>query len=131
MSAVMQDIDTASVSVLDMVADAEALRNRIIGGRPGDRITYWVGLLARDRDAQASSLLPERRAALHMTATAVMRFAEAKWVYLLQQRVAPDCCAYIAVVRHRPRSVALPPMTRRRLPQRDRALTALLGGAAA
>ena len=129
MSAGLQPI--ASAAVMDIVPDANTLCERVLNGRPGERILYWIGLLARDRDTLASSLPSARRAELHITADAAMRLAEAGWVHLLQQRVAPDCCAYLAVVRPRPRTLAQPMITRRRLSQTDRALALMLGGAAA
>ena len=131
MTAEMQPIAPASAALMDIVPDANTLWERVLSGTPGEQIPYWIGLLARDRDTLASSLPPARRAELHITADAAMRLAETGWVHLLQQRVAPDCCAYLVVIRPRPRNVALPRITRRRLPQRDRALASLLGGAAA
>ena len=115
----------------ELMPNANALCERVLNGRPGERILYWTGLLARDRDALASSLPVAQREDLHITAEAAMRLAEAGWVHLLQQRVDPDGCSYLAVIRPRPRSMALPRITRRRIPQRDRALAGLLGGAAA
>ena len=115
----------------DFVPDANSLHERVLSGVPGERITYWIGLLARDRDSLASSLPRERREELHITANAAMRLAEAGWLHLLQQRVAPDCCAYIAVVRPRPRNVPLLPITRRRRSQHEQTMATLLGGAAA
>lgn len=131
MNAGLQPIASASAAMMDIVQDANTLCERVLNGQPGERIPYWIGLLARDRDTLASSLPPARRAELHITADAAMRLAEASWVHLVQQRVAPDCCAYITVVRQRPHSVAPLRITRRRLPQRNRALATLIGGAAA
>ena len=115
----------------DLVPDANTLCERVLSGVPGERIAYWIGLLARDRDTVASSLPPARQTELNITADAAMRLAEAGWVHLMQQRVAPDCCAYIAVVRPRPRTLAQPVITRRRLSPADRAMALMLGGAAA
>lgn len=119
------------VASYDLVQDANTLCERVLNGVPGERIAYWIGLLARDRDTLASSLPPARQAELNVTADAAMRLAEAGWVHLLQERISEGSCAYIVVIRERPRTLAQPVITRRRLSHADRAMALMLGGAAA
>jgi hypothetical protein len=65
---------------------------------PGDRLTYWRGHLAADVyfvgaqnwGSVAWRLVGVRRCAWDL--------AQQGWVQLVQQRVAPDVCAYIAIV---------------------------------
>lgn len=114
-----------------VVSTENELHDRLASALPGTTIVYHVGLLARDRDRLASSLTPEQREDLNALASRAWRLAAAGWVHLVQQRVAPDCCAYIAVVRPRPRTLAQPVITRRRLSPADRAMALMLGGAAA
>jgi hypothetical protein len=64
---------------------------------PGDRLTYWRGHLAADVylvgarswGPEAWRLVGVRRCAWDL--------AQQGWVHLVQQRVAPDVCAYIAI----------------------------------
>jgi hypothetical protein len=114
-----------------VVSNENELHDRLASALPGTTIVYHVGLLARDRDRLASTLPQEQRVELNALASRAWRLAEAGWLYLLQQRVAPDCCAYIAVVRPRPRNVPLLPITRRRRSQHEQTMATLLGGAAA
>lgn len=88
----------------EVVADANTLCDRVTAAMPGEAITYFVGLLARDRDRLASSLLPEQRIELNAIAACAWRLAEAGWGHLVQRRVAEDRFAYLLIVRPRPRS---------------------------
>lgn len=97
----------------DIVVDANALCDRVTAAAPGDAITYFVGMLARDRDRLASCLSPEQRIELDATADYAWRLADAGWAHLAQRRVRPECFAYLVIVRPRPRQqrscVAAPP----------------------
>jgi hypothetical protein len=88
---------------LEIVADANALCDRVTAAAPGDAIAYFVGLLARDRDRLASRLSPERRIELDAIADCAWRLAEAGWAHLVQRRVGPECFVYLVIVRPRPR----------------------------
>ena len=88
---------------LEPVDDANALCDRVTAASPGDAITYFIGLLARDRDRLASRLDAEQRAELDTLADCAWRLADAGWVHLVQRRVGPECFAYLVIVRPRPR----------------------------
>lgn len=94
--------DSASPS--DAVLTLNALCDRYADASPGDVIVYHIGLLARDRDKLASSLVPDVRAELDRVADRVWAMAAHGLVHLLQRRVAPGRLAYLAVARPRPRS---------------------------
>ena len=88
---------------LEPVVDANALCDRVTAATPGDTITYFVGMLARDRDRLASRLCPDERIELEAIADCAWRLADAGWVHLVQHRVGPECFAYLVIVRPRPR----------------------------
>jgi hypothetical protein len=86
---------------LDVVLDENALCDRYADASPGDAIVYHLGLLARDRDKQTSTLPPQRRQDLEAVARRAWRMAEAGQVHLLQRRVGPETFAHLLVVRPR------------------------------
>jgi hypothetical protein len=88
---------------LEPVVDANALCDRVTAATPGEAITYFVGMLARDRDRLASRLSPDERIELEAIADCAWRLADAGWVHLVQHRVGPECFAYLVIVRPRPR----------------------------
>jgi hypothetical protein len=87
-----------------VIADENDLCDRLVESRPGDVITYHVGVLARDRAPETQMLPPERCRELGTLANRVLELAEAGWVHLLQRRLGEECFAYLLVVRPRPRS---------------------------
>ena len=91
--------------LIDVVLTENGLCDRYADASPGDAIVYHIGLLARDRDKVATNLPAERRDDLEDVARRAWQMAEAGQCRLLQRRVAPECFAYLLIVRPRPRSV--------------------------
>ena len=89
--------------LLQLVVSENDLCDRYASAAPGAIIVYHMGLLARDRDAAASTLTPDARAELGRVAARAWSMAEQGLLHLLQRRVAPECFAYLAVTRARPR----------------------------
>lgn len=89
--------------LLQVVVTENDLCDRYADAAPDTVIIYHMGLLARDRDAAASSLTSDARAELDRVAGRAWAMAEQGLVHLLQRRVAPECFAYLAVTRPRPR----------------------------
>ena len=89
--------------LLQIVVSENDLCDRYADAAPGTVIIYYMGLLARDRDAAASSLAPDARTELDRVAERAWAMAEQGLVHLLQRRVAPECFAYLAATRARPR----------------------------
>jgi hypothetical protein len=87
----------------DIPADTTALCERVMLATPGDMIVYHLGLLARDRDRNASELPDVQRLELDAVADYAWRLADAGWCHLLQRRVALECFAYLVVICPRPR----------------------------
>ena len=98
------ETDSAEAKLLDVVLNENALCDRFADAMPGDAIVYHIGLLARDRDKVATTLSPELREDLEAVARRVWAMAEAGLGHLLQRRVAPECFAYLLIVRPRPLS---------------------------
>ncbi|PHQ98006.1 MAG: hypothetical protein COB39_09465 [Marinosulfonomonas sp.] len=71
---------------------------------PGDRLEYHRGFLVLDTFPVFSSLEAEAREALRKLADRTFHVAEQGLVHLVQERVGPDCFAYIAVARPKPKS---------------------------
>ena len=90
--------------LLDVVMTENGLCDRFADASPSDAIVYHIGLLARDRDKVASDLPPQRREDLEAVARRVWAMAGAGLGHLVQRRVAEGRCAYLLIVRHRPRS---------------------------
>ena len=72
----------------------------------GDALIYHRGFLVVDTDKSVSILPTERRLALRGVADAAFRAAEQGLVHLVQERLATDCFAYIAIARPKPKAAA-------------------------
>ena len=68
---------------------------------PGAALVYHQGFLAVDTDTVLAGLSPEARGALRQLRDAAFRAAEQGLVHLVQQRLATDRFAYIAIARPR------------------------------
>jgi hypothetical protein len=77
------------------------LCDRFTDAKPGEAITYHIGMLARDRDKVATTLPPERRDDLELVARRAWAMAEAGLCHLLQRRMHTECFAYVLIVRSR------------------------------
>ena len=92
------------------------LRAWAIQARPGDVLEYHRGFLAIDRTALGPPMSDEERRALARTGAVAMRLASEGGVHLVQRRLGPGSCSYLAIARRRPRSspassVAVPTQT--------------------
>jgi len=74
---------------------------------PGDRLEYHRGFLVLDTFPVFSSLDDKARDALRKLADRTFHVAEQGLVHLVQERVGPDCFAYIAVARPKPKSASI------------------------
>jgi len=74
---------------------------------PGDRLEYHRGFLVLDTFPVFSSLEAKAREALRKLADRTFHVAEQGLVHLVQERVGPDCFAYIAVARPKPKSASI------------------------
>jgi hypothetical protein len=66
---------------------------------PGDRLEYHRGHLAVDADKVTSDLDPNARAELACLRDRAFWSETAGLVHLVQQRLGPDCFAYLAIAR--------------------------------
>ncbi|WP_300584499.1 hypothetical protein [Marivita sp.] len=66
---------------------------------PGDRLEYHRGYLAVDADKVTSDLDPNARAELACLRDRAFWSETAGLVHLVQQRLGPDCFAYLAIAR--------------------------------
>ncbi len=73
---------------------------------PGERLEYHCGFLALDTFPLFSRLDDKAREALHKLAGRAFWAAEQGFVHLVQERMGPDCFAYIAVTRPKPKSAS-------------------------
>lgn len=64
---------------------------------PGDQVTYWRGHLAADVDLVGGRTWGPDGWRLRGVRRLAWDLAQQGWVHLVQQRVAPDVCAYIAI----------------------------------
>ena len=71
---------------------------------PGDRLEYHRGFLVLDTFPLFSRLDDKALDALRKLANLTFQAAEQGLVHLVQERVGPDCFAYIAVARPKPKS---------------------------
>ena len=71
---------------------------------PGDRLEYHRGFLVLDTFPTAARLSDERRKALSRLGFRAFWAAENGLVHLVQERVAPDQFAYIAIARPKPKA---------------------------
>ena len=74
---------------------------------PGDRLQYHRGFLVLDTFPLFSRLDDKARDALRKLANRTFHAAEQGLVHLVQERVGPDCFAYIAVARSKPKTVSI------------------------
>ena len=74
---------------------------------PGDRLEYHRGFLVLDTFPLFSRLDDKARDALRKLADRSFHAAEQGLVHLVQERVGPDCFAYIAVARPKPKSAII------------------------
>ena len=91
-----RDAEITDIDLYAWVAQAEA----------GDVLIYHRGFLVVDADKTVSTLPIERRLGLRRVADAAFRAAEQGIVHLVQQRLATDRFAYIAIARPKPKAVA-------------------------
>jgi hypothetical protein len=75
----------------------EALCDWIASARPGERVEYYRGLLARDRMPSAQALTDRDRLGLVALAKRAMQVAEDGGVVLVQRRHGDGDYSYIAV----------------------------------
>jgi len=88
-----------------IVRSEQDLRDRLADARPGDIITYHIGMLARDRTPQSQILSADRCRVLGAVADRVLGLAEAGWAHPLQRRLSEERFAYLLIVRPRPRAL--------------------------
>ncbi len=74
---------------------------------PGDRLEYHRGFLVLDTFPLFSRLDDKARDALRKLANRTFHAAEQGLVHLVQERVGPDCFAYIAVARSKPKTASI------------------------
>lgn len=74
---------------------------------PGDRLEYHRGFLVLDTFALFSHLDDRARVELTQLARRAFWAAEQGLVHLVQERLAPDRFAYIAVARPKPKAAAV------------------------
>ena len=82
---------------------------------PGAAVIYHRGFLAVDAASLISKLTPDQRRALQDLAAAAWRAAEQGLVHLVQERLAPDRFAYLAIARSRS-TTPIKPIAERLLP---------------
>ena len=88
------DISLSEISFCAWVAQAAA----------NEVLVYHRGFLAVDKDTPLAGLSPEEQRALRRLADAAFRAAEQGLIHLVQQRLATDRFAYLAIARPKPRS---------------------------
>lgn len=88
----------------DVVTTENELCDRCRDAAAGTAITYHIGMLARDRDRQTTTLDSEDRRRVHAVASRASQLAAAGWADLVQRRLDDHCFAYLLVVRRRPLS---------------------------
>jgi hypothetical protein len=84
--------------------DENAFVDWLIDARPGHRIIYYRGHLARDRMPSARVLDNRSRAVVHTVANRVMTSADKGLVLPVQRRLGPGDYLYIAVKALPPRA---------------------------
>jgi hypothetical protein len=94
---------TISEAVARRISEFE-LRAWAIQARPGDVLEYHRGFLAIDRTPLGPPMSDEERAALARTGAVALRLASEGGVHLVQRRLGPGNCSYLAIARRRPRS---------------------------
>jgi hypothetical protein len=71
---------------------------------PGARLEYYSGFLAHDTFSMATALTDKDRSELKKLASRALWAFEAGLVHLVQERLATDRFAYIAIARPKPKS---------------------------
>jgi len=99
----MRHTPTSSVQVDTSVTEIEFCA-WVAQTLPGDRLEYHRGFLVLDTFPLFSRLDDKARDALRKLANRTFHAAEQGLVHLVQERVGPDCFAYIAVARPKPKS---------------------------
>ena len=74
---------------------------------PGDRLEYHCGFLVLDTFALFSRLDDQGRGELSKLAGRAFWAAEQGLVHLVQERIAPDQFAYVAIARPKPKAAAV------------------------
>ncbi len=74
---------------------------------PGDRLEYYCGFLVLDTFALFSRLDDQGRGELSKLAGRAFCAAEQGLVHLVQERIAPDRFAYVAIARPNPKAAAV------------------------
>ncbi len=75
---------------------AQQFKSRLRNAKRGEKITYYIGLLMRDRQKAS---LREGYEEVNDTGVAAYRAYESKKVHLVQKRAMPFLFEYMAVVR--------------------------------
>ncbi|MCB1500512.1 MAG: hypothetical protein KDJ41_13845 [Hyphomicrobiaceae bacterium] len=96
-------VSMASAMVSPRISEFE-LRAWVVQARPGDVLEYHRGFLAIDRTPLGPPMSDEERSALAQTGAVAMRLASEGGVHLVQRRLGPGSCSYLAIARRRPRS---------------------------
>lgn len=76
----------------------------VIQARPGDVLEYHRGFLAIDRTPLGPPMSDEERSAIARTGAVALRLASEGGVHLVQRRLGPGNCSYLAIARRRSRS---------------------------
>jgi len=94
---------TASAADCPRISEID-LRAWITRAEPGDVLEYHRGFLAIDRTALGAPMSEEERSALGRIGALALRIASEGGVHLVQRRLGPGRCSYLAIARRRPRS---------------------------
>jgi hypothetical protein len=85
----------------EVALSENGLCDRFTDAKPGEAITYHIGMLARDRDKVATTLAPKQRDELELVARRAWAMAEAGLCHLVQRRLDTERFGYVLVVRPR------------------------------
>lgn len=99
-----QDEPTRGTNSASEITDID-LCAWIAQAESGDALIYHRGFLVIDADKAVTTLPTDRRLALRRLGDAAFFAAEQGLVHLVQERVAPDRFAYIAIARPKPKAV--------------------------
>ncbi len=86
------------------------LRAWVIQAQPGDILEYHRGFLAIDRTPLGPPMSDEERSAIARTGAVALRLASEGGVHLVQRRLGPGSCSYLAIARRRPRGAPASPV---------------------
>jgi len=87
----------------EVALSENGLCDRFTDAKPGEAITYHIGMLARDRDKVATTLPPEQRDELELVARRAWAMAEAGLCHLVQRRLDTECFGYVPRSKRMPR----------------------------